>query len=324
MRRLLMTKKVVLAATVGDTDGIGPEVLVKALSKLIPTLHDVKILVVGDPVEFRRVQKRLGVRLHERRIKMGDLPGALLRWKTPIFVLRDAAGIDAFGGVRLAADIVRRRIASALVTMPARKRLVASRTVGHTEFLAQLTGAKRVGMLLVCGRLRIMPLTLHIPLREVADSITGEKVEVAVRLLNEELRRLFGIESPRIGVAALNPHSGEAGLIGWEERDILAPAVQRLQNEGLWVSGPESVYVLIQQMMRGELDAAVALYHDQALTPLKLLYGNRGVNITLGLPFLRTSPLHGTADGIAGRGIADPRGAMDAITTALALLRRKV
>ncbi len=317
-----MARKVVLAATVGDTNGVGPEVLVKALSNLIPTLHDVKILVVGDPVEFRRVQKRLGLRLHERRVRLRDLPGALFRWKTPVFVLRDAVGIDAFGGVRLAADMVRRRLASALITMPARKRLAASKAIGHTELLAQLTGTKRVGMLLMCGKLRIMPLTLHIPLRDVAESITEERVEAAARLLNEELQRLFGIGSPRIGVAALNPHCGEAGLTGWEERDILAPAITRLQNEGLWVSGPESVYVLVQQMMRGELDAVLALYHDQALTPLKLLYGNRGVNITLGLPFLRTSPLHGTADAIAGRGVADARGAMDAITTALALLRR--
>ena len=317
-----MAKKVVLAATVGDTDGIGPEVLVKALSNLIPTLHDVKILVVGDPVEFRRVQKRLGLRLHERRVRLRDLPGVLFRWKTPIFVLKDAAGIDAHGGVRLAADMVRRRLASALITMPARKRLVASKAIGHTELLAQLTGAKRVGMLLMCGRLRIMPLTLHIPLRDVAESITEERVVAAVRLLDDGLQHLLGIGSPRIGVAALNPHCGEAGLTGWEERDILTPTITRLQNEGLRVSGPESVYVLVQQMMRGELEAVLALYHDQALTPLKLLYGNRGVNITLGLPFLRTSPLHGTADAIAGRGVADARGAMDAITTALALMRR--
>jgi len=317
-------KLCILAATVGDTDGVGPEVLVKALSNLIPRLQNVKVVVVGDPAHFRRVQKRLRIRLHERRVRLRDLPGVLLRWKTPVFVVRDAAELDPHEAVRLAADLVRRGVASALITMPARKRLRGRSLIGHTELLASITNSKRVGMLLLCGRLTIMPLTLHVPLKEVAEQITPERLEAAVILLHDNLKRMFGINSPRIGVAALNPHIGEGGLLGGEEREIIAPTISRLQQDSIRVTGPENAHTLVQQMMRGELDAMVALYHDQALLPIKLLYGNRGTNITLGLPFLRTSPLHGTADAIAGTGTADPRGAMDAITTALRILRRKI
>lgn len=312
----------VLAATVGDADGVGPEVLVKALSSLIPRLHDVKVIVVGDPVVFRKTQKRLRIRLHERRVRLRDLPGSLLRWKTPVFVLRDASGMETHNCVRLAVELLNRRLASALITMPARKRVIASKLMGHTELLASLTGARRVGMLLVCGKLAIMPLTLHVPLKRVSEMITPEHLEAAVTLLYEGMRRLFGVESPRIGVAAVNPHTGEGGLVGDEERDIIAPTIARLQQDSIRVTGPENAHLLVQMMMRGHIDAMVAMYHDQALMPIKLLYGNRGTNLTLGLPFIRTSPLHGTADDIFGRGIADPRGAIDAITTALRILRR--
>ena len=312
----------VLALTMGDAAGVGPEVLVKALGHTVPRVKNAVFLVVGDPARLRKVQRRLEVRLHERRVRLRELPGVFHRWETSIFVLREAADMGAHECVEMAVGLIERGVAHALVTMPARKRASAAGAVGHTELLSRLTKTDGVGMLLLHGRLRVMPLTLHVPLRSVPGALTVDGVCEAVRLLDEGLRGCFDFVSPRIGVAALNPHAGEGGLVGEEEREVLAPAVSRLQAENIRVTGPEDCHLLVRAMVRGRLDAALTLYHDQALMPFKLLCGNRGTNLTLGLPFVRTSPLHGTADDIAGAGVADHRGAMDAIATALALARR--
>lgn len=318
-----MEVPLVVAVTEGDAGGIGPEVLVKALSNLIPRLKNVKFVLLGD-ANIRKVQRRLRIRLHERRVGEKDIHSALYRWKTPVFVLKDSSD-DLEENLRIATRLIKRNIASALVTMPARKRRRRSKiVVGHTELLASITRTERVEMLLFYkDRLRIMPLSLHIPFREVASSLSIDRIVDAGVLLNHHLRVDFGIDSPTIGVAGLNPHIGEDGLIGDEEHEIISPAVHRLQQRGIKCIGPYNAYDLISQMIRGELDSIIAIYHDQALMPFKILFGNRGVNMTLGLPFVRTSPLHGTADRIAGQGIADPQGAIDALLAAVHLAKRR-
>jgi len=317
-----MEVPLVIAVTQGDDGGIGPEVLVKALSKLTPRLKNVKFVLLGN-ANLHKLQRRLRIRIHERRVKEKDLPSAIYRWKTSVFVLKDAPD-DLKSSLAIATKLIKRRIASALVTMPAKKLRNGSKVVGHTELLSSITGAESTGMLFFYkDRLRIMPLTLHIPLREVASSLSIEGIVDAAKLLERHLIDDFGIPSPTIGVAALNPHSGESGSIGEEEQEIIAPAVHRLQQQNIKCIGPYNAYDLVSQMIRGELDAIIATHHDQAITPFKILFGNRGVNMTLGLPFVRTSPLHGTAENIAGSNLADPQGAVDALLAAVRIAERK-
>jgi 4-hydroxythreonine-4-phosphate dehydrogenase len=198
-----------------------------------------------------------------------------------------------------------------LVTGPITKRLVAP-FPGQTELLAHLAGTKKFAMMLVGGPLRVALVTIHAPLRDVPGLITGRRIREVIELTEEFCRRI-GIKRPRIGVAGLNPHAGEGGLLGDEERRIIAPAVKRAR-----AVGPLPADTLFHKHYRGEFDAVVAMYHDQGLPPLKMIAFDTGVNITLGLPFVRTSPDHGTARDIAGQGIARPDSLIAAINLAAA------
>ncbi|MCX7704415.1 MAG: 4-hydroxythreonine-4-phosphate dehydrogenase PdxA [Planctomycetota bacterium] len=319
----MISSPLVIAVTMGDRDGIGPEVLVKALSKLIPQVKNVKFLIFGDSSVLRKVQRRLRIKLHERLLRAKEIPSAFFSWKTPVFCMKDITD-DIKENLSTAVSLIRRNVVSALVTMPARKVRDGKRAIGHTELLAQITGAKEFGMLFFHEKkLRIMPLSLHIPLRDVSGSLSIEKVVSGVRLLSAHLESDFSIKEPKIGLSALNPHSGEGGFLGEEEESILSPSVAQLQKEGIRCIGPHNSYELVVRMLRGELDGVVALYHDQALVPFKILFGNRGVNITLGIGIIRTSPLHGTADDIVGLGVAEPQGAIDAIVAAIRLVEQK-
>jgi 4-hydroxythreonine-4-phosphate dehydrogenase len=205
--------------------------------------------------------------------------------------------------------------AAALVTNPIAKAVLYGagfKHAGHTEFLASLAEAREPGrryhpvMMLAADELKVVPLTVHIPLADVARSITRPAIEDTVRVLWDALRRDFGLEAPRIAVAGLNPHAGEGGSLGREEEDIIIPAIRELRSEGLPVTGPHSADTLFHAEARARYDAVLCMYHDQALIPLKTLAFDRGVNVTLGLPFVRTSPDHGTAFDIAGTGTARP------------------
>ncbi|MCG3149970.1 MAG: D-threonate 4-phosphate dehydrogenase [Verrucomicrobiae bacterium] len=212
---------------------------------------------------------------------------------------------------RQALEIAARRcLAGELVgvaTGPIAKRQVAP-WPGQTEFLAHLSRTKRFAMMLATDKLRVAVVTTHLPLRQVADQITGRKIREVVALTNDFCRRL-GIRRPRIAVTGLNPHAGEGGLLGDEERRIIAPAIKRSIN----ATGPHSADTIFYRAYHGQFDAVVAMYHDQGLGPFKLLAFDNGVNVTLGLPFIRTSPDHGTAPDIAGKGIARPDGMIAAI-----------
>jgi len=201
-----------------------------------------------------------------------------------------------------------------LVTGPITKKLVAP-WPGQTELLAHLAGTKKFAMLLAGDQLRVALVTTHAPLREVAGLITGRKIVEVVTLTRDFCRRI-GIRRPRIAVTGLNPHAGEGGLLGSEERRIIAPAAKRAR-----ATGPLPADTVFYRALHGEFDAVVAMYHDQGLAPFKLLAFDNGVNVTLGLPFVRTSPDHGTAPDIAGKGIARPAGMIAAINLAAELAR---
>ncbi len=275
-----------IGIALGDPAGIGPEVALKALrSGQLDRRFDYEI--IGNPRTKRRADAVDWVVEGANRCLAGEL--------------------------------------AALVTAPITKELLhrgGYPFVGQTELLAHLSRTKRFAMMLAGGPLRVALVTTHAPLRDVAKLITVRKIVEVVELSHEICRR-FGVKRPRIAVAGLNPHAGEGGLLGNEERRIIAPAVKRAARHGIVVSGPHSADTLFYRAAHGQFDAVVAMYHDQGLAPLKLIAFDNGVNLTLGLPFVRTSPDHGTAPDIAGKGIARPDGMIAAINMAARLARAK-
>jgi 4-hydroxythreonine-4-phosphate dehydrogenase len=186
---------------------------------------------------------------------------------------------------------------------------------GHTEFLAHLAGVAHVVMMLASPKLRVVPVTIHIAVKDVPTALTPDLLEATIRITEAGLRRDFGIASPRLAVAGLNPHAGEGGAMGTEEITMIAPLLDRLRAEGFDLRGPASADTMFHARAREGYDVAICMYHDQALIPIKTLDFDGGVNVTLGLPFIRTSPDHGTAFDIAGKGIARP----DSLIAALRL-----
>jgi 4-hydroxythreonine-4-phosphate dehydrogenase len=225
------------------------------------------------------------------------------------------------------ASLARAGRAAALVTNPIQKETLYAAGFphpGHTEYLAELGGSP-VAMMLVCPGLRVVPVTIHQPLREALDALTTERIVAAGRIAAAALTRDFGIDRPRLAVAGLNPHAGEHGALGREEIDTIAPAVSALRAEGIAVTGPFPADTMFHAEARRLYDAALCMYHDQALIPLKTIDFDGGVNVTLGLPFIRTSPDHGTALDIAGTGKANPASLIAALKLAneMAQLRRR-
>ncbi|HET8579415.1 MAG TPA: 4-hydroxythreonine-4-phosphate dehydrogenase PdxA, partial [Nitrospiraceae bacterium] len=206
-----------------------------------------------------------------------------------------------------------------IVTGPINKEainLAGCRYPGHTELIADLTHSKEVGMMILGGPLKVMFVTTHVAIRNLAAALTPERVGKAIRLADKALRRYFGVVKPKIGVAALNPHAGEAGLFGDDERKTILPAARRARAAGIRASDPLPADTLFGKAVRGEYDGIVAMYHDQGLIPLKLVAFGKCVNLTVGLPIIRTSVDHGTAYDIAGKGVADPGSLIEAIKLA--------
>lgn len=243
-----------------------------------------------------------------------------------------AAAPTIIRAIELATAAVARGEASAIVTNPIAKSVLYAagfRHPGHTEFLAELAARNHPGrhyhpvMMLASDALRVVPLTIHVPLASVPMAITRPLIFETVRVTYDALARDFGIEQPRIAVCGLNPHAGEDGTIGREDVEIIAPAIAELRSEGLMVTGPHSADTLFHAAARKTYDAAVCMYHDQALIPIKTLAFDEGVNVTLGLPFIRTSPDHGTAFSIAGTGAASPESFIAACKMAHELSQRR-
>ena len=286
-----------VAITVGDPAGIGPEVAVKAA-------EDPRVRDGCEPLLF------------------APEPGAVFRPG----VLDGAAGRAAHDAIVRAVEAARRGEVDAIATAPVNKeafRLAGLPWAGHTDLLEHLTGASHVAMMFHSEPLRVVLATIHIALRNVPDALTQTSLEATIDLTARELPR-FGSSHPRIAVAGLNPHAGEHGLFGTEEEDVIAPAVAACRRRGVDVSGPFPADTLFGRAVRGEFDVVVACYHDQGLIPVKLMAFGRAVNVTLGLPIIRTSVDHGTAFDIAGRGVADPSSMIEAVLLAARLAERQI
>jgi 4-hydroxythreonine-4-phosphate dehydrogenase len=292
-----------LAVTVGDPAGIGPEVVLRALGRSDRPAADV---VVYGPVSVLHDRaRRLGLpSVDTLAARVVDIP---LTGEVRPGMTSPAAGHAAADAVLRAARAAMAAEVDAIVTAPLNKESLAAAGhpwPGHTEMLAEVAGVSDVAMLFVGGSLRVALVTIHRSLRSVPDAVTGEEVERVARLLHRELPRL-GAASRRIAVCGLNPHAGEGGMFGREEIEVIGPAVARLRAAGIDVSGPFPADSLFTRASRGEFDAVLAQYHDQGLIPVKLASFGHAVNVTLGLPFVRTSVDHGTGFDIVDRGIAD-------------------
>ena len=318
----------ILAVTSGEPAGIGPDVCLGLAEHDLPC----RPVILADKhlLAERAAQLGKNVRLRDfaphQRAEAGTLEvlhiplaapceaGRLNAANAPyVLQLLDAA----YGG------IVRGEFA-AMVTAPLHKGIINEATgaffSGHTEYLAEKSGTERVVMMLAGGGLRVALVTTHLPLKDVAAAVTFEAVCETARILHRDLRGKFKIAAPRILVAGLNPHAGEGGHLGHEENDVIIPALDKLRGEGLDVRGPYPADTLFQPFMLKDADAVLAMYHDQGLPVLKYASFGRGVNITLGLPFVRTSVDHGTALDLAGTGRADGGSLIEAVCTALAMV----
>ena len=283
-----------IGITVGDPAGIGPEIARKAA-------QDASVRAVCEPILY------------------GPEAADLAIYRTG--AVSAAAGQAAYAAiVEAVADASAGEIA-AVATAPINKEAFAAAGLpwkGHTDLLAELTGAPRVAMMFYSEALRVILATVHIPLAEVPRTLTRELLEEVIELAAAELPR-FGYEAPRLAVAGLNPHAGEHGVIGHEDDAVLRPAIEAMQRAGVRVQGPFPADTVFVRASRGDFDAVIACYHDQGLIPVKLLAFGRAVNVTLGLPIVRTSVDHGTAFDIAGRGIADPSSMIEAVKLAARL-----
>jgi len=289
-----------IGITVGDPAGIGPEIARKAAA-------DPAVSSSCDVVFYGPSSDEALARFDRGRISA-------------------AAGQAAYDAIVTAtADAQAGRI-DAIATAPINKEAFAAAGLpwrGHTDLLAHLTGAPHVAMMFYADVLRVVLATVHIPLAEVPRALTQHVLEETIELTARELPQ-FGLQQPRLGVAGLNPHAGEHGVIGREDDDVLRPAIERQRSRGVNVSGPFPADTIFVRAMRGEFDAVVACYHDQGLIPIKLVAFGRAVNVTLGLPIIRTSVDHGTAFDIAGQGVADPSSLIEAINLAVRLCKHRL
>ncbi|HZL42520.1 MAG TPA: 4-hydroxythreonine-4-phosphate dehydrogenase PdxA [Verrucomicrobiae bacterium] len=316
-----------IGITLGDVTGIGPEVTLKALVAELPK-DDAQYLLIGDEGHARRCNETLGLGLD-----IGGCEGKASRIECfnplseplPADLLggSPAAASAAVAWLREGAERCLRQELKAMVTAPVSKEAIiraGHAFIGQTEFLSHLARTERTVMMLLGhddrGRwLRVALATTHVPLKLVAEQVTRSKVELAIELAAKACRDLM-LPRARVAVCGLNPHAGEGGEMGNEENQTIGPAVLAMQRRQIDVLGPMSADTLFHRAFKGDFDAVVAMYHDQGLAPLKMIAFESGVNWTLGLPFIRTSPDHGTAYDIAGRGVADPSSMIAAIRLA--------
>jgi 4-hydroxythreonine-4-phosphate dehydrogenase len=319
-----------LAVTMGDPGGIGPEIVVKAL-RSAEVRNICMPVVIGDSSVIKEMVTLLKLPLKVRAIE--DLEEAK-HIKGTIDILDVPATYPftknkptAKGGracvsyITKAVELALNKRDAGIVTAPISKealKMAGCIWPGHTEMLADLTGTKDYAMMLVGGPLRVILVTIHTALKNVPALITKQKIVETIRLA-KKASGMLGMKKPRIAVAGLNPHAGEAGMFGDEEIKKIIPAIKMAAREGILVSGPHPPDTVFHKAYKGEIDIIVCMYHDQGLVPLKMIAFDKGVNVTVGLPFVRTSPDHGTAYDIAWKGIADPSSMIEAIKLAVRL-----
>ena len=309
-----------LILTCGEPAGVGPELAPKALSAGVPFVW------LGDPRHLPEGTNWQEVATSSDLVSAGILP--VLRHD---FAALSTPGKPDPANAQGVIDVIARAVrlvmdgaASGICTLPINKEALKTGALfpfpGHTEYLAHLAGDLDVVMMLASTTVqppcRVVPATIHVALSDVPRLLTPELLEKAIRITDAALRRDFAIANPRIAIAGLNPHAGENGVMGTEERDWIAPLLARLKTDGFDLAGPLPADTMFHAPARARYDAAICAYHDQALIPIKTLDFAGGVNVTLGLPFVRTSPDHGTAFDIAGKGIADPASTIAALRLA--------
>lgn len=320
----------VIGITAGDPAGIGPEIILSALSA--PALYELcRPLVIGDMGVISTAKKIAGSTIELKRVSnhsqgryqagaidllcISDLDFDETSWANPT-IQTGKAMVDY---IIKATDMAVNGELSAIVTCPINKKIMRIAGFdynGHTELIAERTGTEDFVMMMAGNRLKISLVTIHMPLRNVSGAISIENIFTTIKITGEALIKRFGIESPKIAVAGLNPHAGESGIFGNEENNIIIPAVEKSAKEGFNVSGPFPPDTIFYQALNGTYDAVVCMYHDQGLIPFKMVHFTDGVNTTLGIPIVRTSVDHGTAYDIAGKGKADPGSLIAAIKMA--------
>jgi 4-hydroxythreonine-4-phosphate dehydrogenase len=313
-----------VALSCGEPAGIGSEIALKAWQAL---RTEEVFFWMGDPAH-------LPAGAHYEIIDTPEVAAKVMKDALPVLAFDFPEPVQ-FGQpnskhapfvvdvLKQGINLVRSGRAAALCTLPIHKQALQDGAAfaypGHTEFLAAYSGIKRPVMMLAGPELKVVPATIHIPLSDVPRALNKTDLEEVIVITHEGLKTYFQIPHPRIVVAGLNPHAGENGKFGQEDIEIIQPVIKRLQQKGLDISGPHSADTLFHKAARERYDAAVAMYHDQALIPIKTIDFDKGVNLTLGLPFIRTSPDHGTALDIAGQGKANPTSTIEAIKLAARL-----
>ena len=319
-----------MAIALGDPAGIGPEIVASAYLR---GGHE-PFFAIGNPRALNAIGFGRWSAITSPSQAAGVFGEAL-----PVLPVHGCQGVtpgqpgpcgarEALDALEMGVGLARDGAASGLVTAPVSKAelyAIGFHHPGQTEFVAERCGIAEANtaMLLVSGVLRVSPVTIHLPLREVPDALTVELIVARGRVVAKALVRDFGIAAPRLAVAGLNPHAGEGGALGREEIDVIAPAVASLREEGIDAFGPLPADTMFDPRARATYDAALCMYHDQALVPLKTLAFDEGVNMTAGLPIVRTAPDHGTAFGIAGKGAANPGAMIAAIRVAAQCARAR-
>lgn len=331
-----------LALTLGEPAGIGPDITLAAWTRRhAPPLP--VFVALGCPRVLRQRAAALGLAVPVEIVATPQAGATVFERALPVLAIADlppvtpgqpvpATATATIAAIETAVELVARGDASAIVTNPIAKHVLHAggfRHPGHTEFLAELAhrhwGHPVLPVMMIASEmLRVVPLTIHLPLRDVPAALTPSLLIDTVRVVDAGLRRDFGILRPRIAIAGLNPHAGENGSIGDEELRIIAPAIDSLKAEGIAVSGPHSADTLFHAAARARYDVVVGMYHDQVLIPAKTLAFDTGVNVTLGLPFVRTSPDHGTAFDIAGKSLASAESLIEALKMADRMTRHRL
>ena len=330
-----MSRAAPLAVTMGEPAGVGGELSLKAWAARQP--GDRPFFVLDDAGRLEAIAARLGLDVPLREVDRPAEANAIFADALPVLPVRLRAAVRAgqpdpgnapatLESIERAVELARRGEVAGLVTNPIQKKTLQDAGFahpGHTEYLAELAGGVDVAMMLACPALRVVPVTIHLSLAAAVRALDTEGIVRAGRITASGLQSLFGIARPRLAVAALNPHAGEQGAMGDEESRIIVPAIEILRREGIDATGPAPADTLFHAAARTGYDAAICMYHDQALIPIKTVDFAGGVNVTLGLPFVRTSPDHGTALDIAGTGRADPTSLIAALRMADDMARRR-
>jgi 4-hydroxythreonine-4-phosphate dehydrogenase len=330
-----MKRKPILGITIGDPAGIGPEVVVKAI--ISPQVRKVSIpLIFGSTSVFSKVIGKYakGYKLNRvYSVKELKKPGKVINIlhctdldyrKVKTGIINITSGNMAATSLVYATQFALAQQIDGIVTAPLSKKglkLAGYDFPGQTEMIAFLTASTKFGMMFVRDDLKVLLVTTHLPISRVSKKITSQKVLEKIELADKALRFLFNMKNPKIGVCALNPHSGEEGLFGKEEKRIITPSIRKAQRKKIKASGPYAADSILSKELSSEFDCIIAMYHDQGLIPMKINGLGNSVNLTVGIPIIRTSPDFGTAMNIAGKGKADPKGMIRAIGLAASLAK---